>query len=256
MSEESAPGPGSIIDPCYTSGDYFRNPHRYAADAALKAGHFERLLRRSRSRLTGSITSYVDIGCGSGEVVVRVGKALRDMGFPVTSVAGYDVSPHVRELRHEGVRFVCGDFCASDETADLVTLFDVFEHVPDPVDFLKQVARRCRFMGFHIPLDNSLNYGWRNKFRPRLHDPGHLLVMDTAAALNFLAMAGLRVVDYEYTFGFMTGSGRTSTLAKVTLPLRWMLARISPWMMSKTVGGASLAVLALTPSGMNAAAEP
>ena len=90
----------------------------------------------------------------------------------------------------------------------------------------------------------------RNGFRSKLKNPGHLIFMDSAFALNLLALAGLRVVDYEYTVGFLAPSGHSSTLSKVVLPLRYLLFKISPWLLSKTIGGASLMVIAMTPSGL------
>jgi hypothetical protein len=131
----------------------------------------------------------------------------------------------------------------------LVTLFDVIEHVPAPIDFVKAVAQRSRLIGLHIPLDDSWNAAARDLFRSKVKDPGHLIFVDVAGALNVVALSGLRVLDYDYTFGFEAPSGRATRLARVAAPLRSTLARLNPWLMSKTLGGASLMVVALTPRG-------
>lgn len=234
----------------YTSGSYFADPTRHADDAAFKATTFVALFRRTIAPALLAAGSYVDIGCGSGDAVSLVAKGLRDAGYAITSVRGYDVSPHVTALAAvPDVEFVHGDFADAAEPADLVTLFDVIEHVPAPAEFLRRVAQRSRIIGLHIPLDDSFNVNFRDLFRRKVKDPGHLTFMDGVSALNLLAGAGLRVLDYEYTMAFDAPSGRTSGRSRAVVPLRRLLARISPWLLSKTLGGASLMVIALTASG-------
>lgn len=242
----------SPVDPLYSSGKYFEDPGRFAEDADFKVTQFLKLLSRWKGRAPVEVRSCIDVGCGSGDVAAKLAAGLREHGFSLDSVKGYDVSPHVSEIRRPGVRFVHADFSTSEEYADLVTLFDVVEHVPGPVEFLREVSARCALIGLHIPLDNNFNVALRNMFHAKLADPGHLLFLDTASALNLPALAGLRVIDYSYTFSFQAPSWRRSLAAKAAYPLRALAARISPWLLSKTLGGASLMVLALTPRGLRA----
>jgi hypothetical protein len=153
-------------------------------------------------------------------------------------------------MKDRDCEFVQGDFCESDEDVDLVTLFDVFEHVPAPVDFLKRIAEKCSIVGMHIPLDNNLNAAMRDMFRAKLSNPGHLIFLDVASALNLLTFSGLRVIDYRYTFAFQAPSGHKTLMSKAVYPFRAMLAKFSPWLCGKTIGGTSLVVLALTPRGL------
>jgi SAM-dependent methyltransferase len=244
-----APASGSLVDPSYSRGLYFADSHRHGEDADFKAGNFLRLFLRFAQRHRLNITSFADVGCGSGDIAKIIADSLRANGMDLQKARGYDVSPHVLDMNQDGVEYIHADFCRSDESVDVVTLFDVFEHVPDTVAFIKAVSRRCKVVGFHIPLDYSFNVAARNKFRRMLVNPGHLIFMDTTGALNLLALSGLRVVDYEYTFGFLSPSGHRSLLSKVVLPLRFLMARVSPWLLSKTMGGASLMVIAVTPRG-------
>jgi SAM-dependent methyltransferase len=231
----------------YSSGEYFQDASRHSGDALFKASEFLALLRRNPEATERRLSSYVDVGCGSGHVVRHVAQGLRESGFDLVRVMGYDVSPHVIRLSVNGIEFLHGDFSQSGEDADLVTLFDVIEHVPAPVDFLRRLSERCRLIGLHIPLDNSLNGAVRDLFHSKLANPGHLLFMDTAAALNLLTLAGLRVIDYKYTHAFQAPSGRASAAANFMYPLRALTARVSPWLVSKLMGGASLMVIAITP---------
>lgn len=233
----------------YSRGEYFSDPHRHAEDAPFKVHCFLKLFRAYIEPRGIQPGSLIDVGCGSGEVLRLLDRELSGGSAP-TQLGGYDVSPHVEALDHPRIRFVHGDFSRSAETADVVTLFDVVEHVTDPVGFLRRVAERAKLLALHIPLENSLSVSLRNRFRPRLHDPGHLLYLDTASALNLLAQAGLRVVDFDYTLGFMAPSGHASLPSKLAWPLRRAVAALSPGLLSRTLGGTSLLVIALTPAGL------
>jgi len=228
----------------YRSGAYFREPDRHSADAEYKARMFVSLLRRNPG--CAGIRTLADVGCGSGAATIAVVADMVELGFELAEAVGYDISPHVASLRHPRVRFVHEDFVASEGAYDLVTLFDVVEHVPDPIEFLRLVSRRARFVGLHLPLDDSLNCAARDLFRSSLRDPGHLIALDTAAALNLLAFAGLRVVDYEYVLGFRAPSAAVTLRSASIYPLRALLAAVSPWLLAKTLGGVSLMVLCRT----------
>ncbi len=240
----------SHVDTTYSSGAYFADKNRHSEDTAFKVKDFLKLFLPFVRRHGLSVYSYVDVGCGSGEIVRCLYSSLRENGITFRKVKGYDVSPHVQRLKDDFVEYVYGDFCASDESVDLVTLFDVFEHVPDPVQFLKLVSQKCKILVCHVPLDDSLNNCLRDNFKRMLIEPGHLTFMDTTSALNILAAAGLRVVDYHYCCEFLSPSGHGSLLSKIALPIRYLSARISPWLVSKTIGGVSLTLIAFTESGL------
>ncbi len=237
----------SLADPFYTSGEYFTDVRKYSADARFKADRFVQIFSRFVKRNALTVNSLVDVGCGSGDIVKLIADSLRAGEWRSIQFKAYDVSPHVLEIHNEGIEYIHGDFCLSDEWVDVVTLFDVFEHVPDPIQFLKRTAERCKIMVFHIPLENSFNIAMRNLFGFKMKQSGHLIFLDVVSALNLLAFAGLRVVEYEYTFAFLAPRSRKSLRAKLVFPVRCLIAKISPWLLSKTTGGASLLVIALTP---------
>lgn len=241
---------GSKVVPIYSEGKYFEDFHRHSEHARFKADNFLKVFVPFIKRNMITVKSFVDVGCGSGDIVKMLADSLSVSGFDSIKFKAYDVSPHVLNIKHAGVEYIYGDFCKSDEFADVVTLFDVFEHVPDTIEFIKSISQRCKIIGFHIPLDYSLNFALRNKFRLSLQNPGHLVFMDIVSALNLLALSGLKVVDYEYTFGFLAPSAHSTMLSKLIFPLRYILAKISPWLLSRTFGGASIIVLAITPHGL------
>jgi len=251
QQNETGTSDGSIIDPSYSKGDYFSDAKRHSEDAGFKAACFLKLFLPFLESHPSPIRSLADVGCGSGDIVRLIAASMRENGYNSITFKGYDVSPHASMIENEGVEYINADFCESGEPVDVVTLFDVFEHIPDTVGFLKGVSQRCKVIGFHIPLEHSLNVASRNLFRRKLVNPGHLVFLDIVSALNLLAVAGLRVVDYQYTFGFLAPSGHATLLSKIVFPFRYILAKISPWLLSVTIGGASVAVIALTPTGLH-----
>ena len=155
---------GSKVDPCYSTVEYFSDPQRHSEDADFKADNFLKVFLRSTRLNNLKVSSIADVGCGSGDIVKRIAESLRISGFNLEKIRGNDVSPHVRNIRHAGVEFIFGGFCESEDFVDVATLFDVFEHVPDTIGFTKAVAERCRVIGFHIPLDYSINVAIRDMF--------------------------------------------------------------------------------------------
>jgi SAM-dependent methyltransferase len=229
----------------YRTGTYFSDLHRHSEDGEFKANEFIQLLRANCP--LEEIKTFAEVGCGAGATTSHMVEQMRKSGYLLTAARGYDVSPHVRNVIHPFIRFIHQDFTDSDDPVDLVTLLDVVEHVPDPIGFLKKVADHARLIVLHLPLDGSLNLALRNHFRRNLKDPGHLLVLDPASALNLIAFAGLRVIDYRYTPSFIAPGSRQTLLEKLLYPIRRFLSALSPWLVAKTLGGISLMVLAQTP---------
>ena len=240
---------GSKADPNYTRGDYFADPLRHSKYAKSNSNNFLKIFLKFAKHNKLMIRSYIDVGCGSGDTVKIVAESLKENDLALVKVRGYDVSPHVKNIKNEGVEYIHGDFCESDEFVDLVTLFDVIEHVPDPINFIKLVSQRCKIMGLHIPLDYSLSLAMRNKFRSKLRKPGHLIFLDCVSALNLLTFAGLRVIDYKYTFRFFPRLGQRAPFSRILFPFRYVLAKINPYLYSKMFGRANLVVIAITPNG-------
>ena len=138
----------------YTTVAYFADPQRHSEDTEFKDREFAKLLA-SNSYL--DIKTLADVGCGSGAPTIAMVRLMQQAGRQLTHASGYDVSPHIESISHPFMRFVHEDFTESDEFVDLVTLFDVVEHVADPITFVKQVARHTSLICFNIPLDASLN---------------------------------------------------------------------------------------------------
>lgn len=141
------------------------------ADHATYRAFFRHVLRTAGPRL-------LDVGCGVG----RFGMGAFAKGWDVTGIdvsaraiqAGHGIVPFplrvatVEELRAEGERF------------DVVTAFEVLEHLSAPVEFLSNVRRLVRPGGqvfCTVPNWNSAVV--RSSTRPDWLPPIHLLFFDS-----------------------------------------------------------------------------
>ena len=241
---------GSIVLPTYQSGAYYATHAHPGQDDRFKADAFLGLLHQFRAQRLPQLTSYADIGCGSGGVAEYIHAGLVHDGHAIDQAEAYDISPHVLSLVRTRVRFYMADYCETEAHHSLTTCFDVLEHVPDPAGFLRSVAQRCDFVGLHLPLDRSLVNCLFDRFHHRLNYPGHLSILDAPAALNLVTMAGVTPLDYCYTHGYGAPSGRLTWKQKAAYPARYAFAHLSPWLASRTVGGVSLMVLGATATGL------
>lgn len=251
MQPSTTRGDGSFISPMYSSGEYFDDHASYDADGPFKARALLEILLPFTRRAQLSIRSYADVGCGAGAGTEAVAAGLRQAAHPLATIRGYEVSPHIRTVQRHGIEFLQRDFCQepSDTHLDLVTMFDVFEHVTDPTGFLRDVAARCSVLGLHIPLDDNWGNALLGRYGTLRADPGHLIYLNPATALNMVAAAGIFAIDHQYTFPHRWPSGRGTLAQKLALPLRTVLTFLHPWLACMLVGGVSLMVIGVTPRG-------
>lgn len=242
----------SFIDPLYLKGNFF-NKSTGSLDAEFKVEQIRQILELHKDIIPSKNLRIADVGCGSGKTTYLLKPMLEKVTRMPSTVDGYDIHPYMSQISDiEGVRFVSGDFChIADGVYDLVVLLDVFEHVSDPVSFIRQLSLMTNLIVFHIPLDDSI-FSWiRGLQRQNLVYPGHLIVLDAASAINLLTMAGLRVIDFEFSPSFLSPSGKMTHLQKLMVPFRALMFRINPYLAQKIFAGISLTVLALTAKGFS-----
>jgi SAM-dependent methyltransferase len=228
----------------YSEGIYFQDPNRHSEDAKFKVASIKKLLFKYLNDNNIQISSYADVGCGSGETIKLLGKELK-LNFEFLQVVkGFDVSPHVAYFDDEDVEFLYQDFTKLDEKFDLVTLIDVFEHVINPLVFLTEVGKRASIVVMHIPLEDCLSVNLRNLQKNKIKNPGHLVFLNINSALNLITFSGLKIVDYQYSLEAINApSNNSSTLQRITYPLKYLLLKINPYLFSK-IFGISLVVIA------------
>ena len=200
--------------------DYLRNLERRIGGFRGRLGQLETITGR-RGRL-------LDFGCAVGACV----KAAKDLGW---DAIGCERSIWAAEYgrRTLGVDIVVGDI--GDSTIlepgsfDVVTLWDVLEHLDRPREVIASVARLLRPGGF-VALNtvNSSSIGARIAGRHWRHlaPPYHLQYFTSTSLQRLLADAGFEIVRREVK-GVMFGSSREAK--RLPQPLRIIEDAVTHW---------------------------
>lgn len=230
----------NMNDSLYVDGSYRQNnPDWHAVDSGWKADRIASILVKN----SVEFGSCVEVGCGAGQILARLAQQ-----FPGKSFSGYDISPDAANLWSSlprgPVSYHCTDFTGSTETADLLLLIDVFEHVEDYLGFLRKLASRARWFVFHIPLDMHISGLLRDRQLNARQQVGHLHYFSRATAMATLEDTGYRIVDRQFTnVSQETIEGHRALTMFANIVRRGVQA-ISPDMAAKLLGGYSLLVLA------------
>jgi 2-polyprenyl-3-methyl-5-hydroxy-6-metoxy-1,4-benzoquinol methylase len=160
----------------------------------------------------------LDIGASAGFFV----KVASDRGWEARGIelsrdtaalARQRFGVDVANARLEDTEFESASF-------DAVTLWDVIEHVPDPLDTMCRVAKLLRpggVVGLITPnLDglfsrSSYRVARRINHWPAVAPPAHLFQFSTNSLTALLERVGLRIVELDYRripFGYAFGSPR------------------------------------------------
>jgi SAM-dependent methyltransferase len=149
----------------------------------------------------------LDVGCGDGDFLL----GMQERGW---QVHGLDISPVAVDLaRRKGLDVFQGELASADyerHSFDLITMWDVLEHLHDPASELQQVAKLLKPSGrfvVTIPNPHSLDFWIFGKTWTGLDTPRHLYVYNRPALLRLLEGAGLEVVSARC----VTGGQRVST---------------------------------------------
>ena len=136
------PTPSAALAP-YDAA-YFRSEtgyRDYSGEEAVFRAEFERRLRRMRA--AGASGRLLDVGAATGAFLV----AARAAGF---DVAGIEPSPVAQAARARGLDVFHGPIESATLAAasfDVVTIFDVLEHLVDPADVLRRIGGWLRPRG-------------------------------------------------------------------------------------------------------------
>lgn len=217
-----------------------KNPSWHESDAAWKAGHIERMLRKH-----GVPTRRIcEVGCGTGEILLELERA-----FPGAALCGYEISPHAyARAKQKQTARTCfhlqdGD-AIPDAGFDVALAIDVLEHVDDYVQFIKRVRALATYKVFHIPLDLSVQSVFRGSPIMGLRaDVGHIHYFFKQTALAAVEESGCRIVDHHYTASRLELPNQAFTSHLMKAPRRMMFA-LNPDFAVRLLGGYSLLVLA------------
>lgn len=173
----------------------------------------------ARELAAHGIRSLLDVGAGSGSMAV----ALRAAGV---DVVGVEPHPHgAAAIAAAGVPAVCGglaDLALPAGSVPAVGFFDVLEHLPDPVDALREATRVLRPDGVILIAVPAYRWLWSSEDE----HAGHFRRYDRSMLRAEARAAGLLVVRSEHLFASL-------------VPLVATVRRL-PYLLGRRPGGASL----------------
>jgi dolichyl-phosphate beta-glucosyltransferase len=151
-----------------------------------------------RSRRDGSPGRLVDVGGGAGGVTARLGW---DPGRVVVVEAHPDLAARAWSRGLPALRAVATDLPVADARAEVVTLLDVIEHLPDPVDALAEAARVAAPGGLVVVTVPAHRWLWSAADTAL----GHRRRYTRRDLLAALRAAGLRPVLATHVFSWLVG---------------------------------------------------
>lgn len=175
----------------------------YVLDADVNRRTFRERLHAIEARL-GRTGRLLDIGCALGDFL----ETARDEGW---QVEGSEISLFAaNEARRRGLRVYCGvleDLHAPAGRYDVITMYDVIEHLPDPIATLREVRRLLSPMGIlHVVTPNVgglqarlLGAAWYH------YKPGeHLFYFSPATLRRAFSDAGLHWEGWARSGSYVT----------------------------------------------------
>jgi SAM-dependent methyltransferase len=212
-------------------------PNAYFANADADAARWDALLRRIR--IGGSATTRVlDVGCGRGDFLAFVARRI-----PASERSGIEIdAERARDARNADPQAPIATGAVEEALADLrgsfdlVTLWDVLEHLADPGSALRALAGRLAPGGsvfvqtIHeqslVPrLGRGLYRASRGRWcgpARRTHEPHHLVFFSLDGLRRLADQAGLSVQERWFdrlVRARMDGSGALRTVTAAALAI-------------------------------------
>jgi 2-polyprenyl-3-methyl-5-hydroxy-6-metoxy-1,4-benzoquinol methylase len=203
------PSPDSMRG--YADEEYDRGLYReYVQARPMKVAHFEHRLRLVAPRIGKG--RLLDVGCACGyfmEVAAREGHDVQGLEFSENAIAA--ASPSIRpRILHASIDTLRG---AHERRYDVITAFDIIEHLDQPLQFLED-ARRLLAPGAHLVLSTPDVDHWlrplaRSRW-PMLQPMQHLTLFSRHSLRVALERAGFvdvhietahKVISWEYLVG-------------------------------------------------------
>jgi SAM-dependent methyltransferase len=228
------------LNKIYSDGTYLRdNKTWHVEDSFWKARKIVDLIRKNSIE----VNRIADIGCGVGGVL----QALRDIGMSAV-MHGYEPARDAFERcnsRDGRMKFYNSGLPEADQNYDLLLCIDVFEHVDDYIGFIRSIRTLAETKIFHIPLDVSISSLLRGGLMRARRNLGHLHYFTHESAVETLRYCGYEIIDTQFTAPFeRNGLPPKSTRESMLRIPRRIMYEISPVVLSRTIGGCSLLVMA------------
>lgn len=151
-----------------------KNLNVSARRRAKKLTYYAKIISEmfAAERVRGAPLKWLDVGAGYGEVIEAVGRAL-----PNANVEGIEpMLPKVRAAQARGLRISDRSIEETDSDYDLISLINVFSHIPNFSDFGRMLAAKLKPGGIlFLETGNLPDLTSRDEFMDSLFLPDHLV---------------------------------------------------------------------------------
>ena len=144
--------------------------------------------------------SWLDVGCGHGEFV----SAIQDMSRGAIAVTGMEPNVHkVQAARRRGLNVASIDLSSHEKRYDVVSMMDVYSHLPDPPKFIQSLKCVLKPNGeLLLQTGDAADFAAEDQFRP-LGLPDHLSFASERIVVGILERLDFEVVrirKYSYLY--------------------------------------------------------
>lgn len=206
----------------------------YPARAQYKSTLLWKLYGKQLLKSVDKINTYADIGgC--------FGFGANSMAFNISQHQGFYPKTTVFEISDDFciigcqlfpyISFVKGEFSGwkgSPEIFDLISMFDVIEHIPNPSSFLTFAANHFRYALLDTPLETGGE--WFGAKPPKEqgyeNEDGHVNFFTKDAYLNLLDSSGLELIDGKVVWSLVPPLSREILNPEITIRRRKNYSRI------------------------------
>ncbi|WP_332742528.1 class I SAM-dependent methyltransferase [Hydrogenophaga sp.] len=144
---------------------------------------------------SGKRIDWVDVGAGYGETL----EAVRDLAPPGSVLVGVEPMKYKAEMaRKQGLEIRNSYLEPGMFQADVISIVDIFSHIPDFHSFLQIVTKNLKTGGeIFLETGNLADLALRSEFPNELGLPDHLVFAGEPQVRRYLTEAGFDVIQIK-----------------------------------------------------------
>lgn len=144
--------------------------------------------------------SILDVGCGEGSFLLKLnakkfiknGVEINQEGVAICRKSGLEIySQNLIDINFENKKF------------DVITLWHVLEHLPNPVEMLKKIHTILSDNGvliFEVPNTDSFGFKYGREDWFHLDSPRHLMLYNIRSVTRLCELSGFRIITIRSSF--------------------------------------------------------